>query len=694
MRIRFLLTAVVGLLATLLLVATVSSVVSALGERRAAEHFLEVNEAAVQLLAAAGEWAVERGTTNGLLKTPEPVPSERRQAVLERRQRGDAALRSGLGRLRLLPEMRGAEPLIAETERNFRKIEELRARVDETLSKPLAERAAEVTDALVPSLTRLIESVGELRLALETVSRSPQSEIEHLVGLRHLTSQMAEYAGRERAALTGLVSSRQKMSTAQVRAVSGFRGHVELAWDTVKALRQRTDLPADLAAAMATVESGYFGTYGQLREAVLAAGATGEYALTGDEFLKRATEGIDTILVLARAMGHAAESAAERTRSESTLLLALHSALLAAGIALALVTFWVVLIRVVRPLTGMTAAMRRLAGGDTSVAVVGVGRRDEIGEMAKAVEVFKNNAVEMTRLQVEQEELKRQAERDRRRAAHELADSFEATVKEVVGSVSSSSTEMEATAQSMSSTADRTKHQALAVAAACEEASANVETVAAAAEELTASVAEIGRQVEQASRIAQSATEQGARTDATVHGLATAAQRIGEVVALIDDIASQTNLLALNATIEAARAGEAGKGFAVVASEVKALASQTARATEDIRSQIAAIQGATDTAVTAIREICGTIVEINSISAAITSAVEEQGAATQEIARNIQEAARGTEQVSANIGGVTTSTADTGAAASQVLSSANELAQQSARLTAEVDRFLATVRAA
>jgi methyl-accepting chemotaxis protein len=360
---------------------------------------------------------------------------------------------------------------------------------------------------------------------------------------------------------------------------------------------------------------------------------------------------------------------------------------LVAGIATALTR------AVVGPLAGLTATMKRLATGDTAVEIAGTGRGDEIGAMAQAVGVFKDNAIAMARLQAEQEALKRQAEAEKRQALEALAGGFEASVQGIVEAVSAAATEMEKTAETMSATAEETSRQAAVVGGAAEEASTNVETVATASEELSASIGEISRQVAQAAAIAGKAAEESRQTDETVNGLSQAAQKIGEVVALITNIASQTNLLALNATIEAARAGEAGKGFAVVASEVKSLATQTAKATEEIRSQIDTIQGETRNAVAAIQHIGGTIGEINEIATAIAASVEQQGAATQEIARNVQQAAAGTGQVSANIGGVASAAGETGAAATQVLASAGDLALQSERLRGEVGKFLAGIRA-
>jgi methyl-accepting chemotaxis protein len=354
---------------------------------------------------------------------------------------------------------------------------------------------------------------------------------------------------------------------------------------------------------------------------------------------------------------------------------------------------WLLTRGISSPIVRMTEAMKRLAGGDKAVEIPGVGRQDEIGAMAGAVQVFKDTAIEAERLAAQQAE--EQATRERRaRRLEELMGAFEAKVGNLVQSLSSAATEMEATAQTMSSTAGQTNQQSVAVAAASEQATANVQTVAAATEELASSVKEIGRQVTQSSQIAGKAVEEAKRTDATVQELANCAQRIGEAIGLINDIASQTNLLALNATIEAARAGDAGRGFAVVASEVKSLASQTAKATEEIAGQITQIQEATKGAVGAIKSIGTTITDINEIASMIAAAVEEQMAATQEIARNIQQAAQGTQVVYDNIAGVKLAATETGAAASQVLGSSGELSRHSHELSERVNDFLAGVKAA
>jgi len=412
---------------------------------------------------------------------------------------------------------------------------------------------------------------------------------------------------------------------------------------------------------------------------------------------------------------------------------------------------WIAQAGIARPLRSLAGTMEVLARGDYTAAVAAQDRRDEVGLMARSVEIFKQNGIEARRLaaeaeearirdeqrqrdeeareraaaearrqreeqarqaeerrqreaeeteraqaaerQAEQERSRIEAERLRREALLKLAGDFEAAVGGVVNAVASGATEMQATATSMTGIANTTSSQSLTAAAATEQAATNVQTVATASEELAASINEISNQVATASRIAQGAVEQADETDKIVQGLAAAADKIGEVVGLITTIAGQTNLLALNATIEAARAGEAGKGFAVVASEVKNLANQTARATEEIGQQISGVQDATRQAVDAIRNIGGTVGRINEINASIASAVEEQGAATQEIARNVEQAAAGTQEASTSVASVNRAAGEAGHAADQVLSASGELSAMADRLRSEVDRFLGQVRA-
>jgi methyl-accepting chemotaxis protein len=432
----------------------------------------------------------------------------------------------------------------------------------------------------------------------------------------------------------------------------------------------------------------------QLRRIALDSFTTGsvqDVPPTG--WFKASTERIDLFHKVEEKLGDDLRQAARKTKDEASAAFYGTLALMAGLMALALGVGVVLIKGFTSSLGRLAGTMERLALGDLDTMVGDTERTNEIGAMARAVLVFKEQGLRTVQLTRDQEEAKARAAAEQRRVLHQLADSFESSVKDVVGTVASASSEMQATATAMSATAQQTERQAGDVDQAAQDASGNVQTVAAAAEELTASIDEIARQVAESNSISQSAVTEAARTDKMVLGLADAVGKIGDVVKLINDIASQTNLLALNATIEAARAGEAGKGFAVVAGEVKNLANQTGRATDEIGSQIAAVQAATSDAVAAIRGIGDTIGRINEIATAIACSVEQQGAATLEIARNVQQASLATRHVSDTIGDVTQAAADTGVAAAQLLGAAGDLSRQSKHLRDEVDSFILRVRA-
>jgi methyl-accepting chemotaxis protein len=488
------------------------------------------------------------------------------------------------------------------------------------------------------------------------------------------------------------VANWRMLATRDVKGLATFKTNFEKAQQQIAAL-EKAALPSNLAALLASVKANV-GKYAE------AFDKTGPNLLLGDELYYKAITPVIVSTIgkmdnVKASIGQAFEKTTVETEDRIANTITTQEVVAGAAVLVGLLIAFFIARGIIGPLSGLTSGMKELAGGNFGVVLPGLDRKDEVGDMAQAVETFKVKAEEKARDEAEAK-VKQDlvAAKQRKADMIKLADDFESAVGEIVDTVSSASTELEASASTLTSTAQRAQELTTMVAAASEEASTNVQSVASATEEMTSSVNEISRQVQDSSRMAGEAVDQARKTNDRVGELSKAAARIGDVVELINTIAGQTNLLALNATIEAARAGEAGRGFAVVASEVKALAEQTAKATGEIGQQISGIQAATQESVNAIKEISGTIEKLSEISSTIAAAVEEQGAATQEISRNVQQAAQGTQQVSAHITDVQRGASETGSASSQVLSAAQSLSSDSNRLKLEVGKFLNSVRAA
>jgi methyl-accepting chemotaxis protein len=652
-----------------------------------------IAEASANMFRAMDRLRSDRSTTNRLVNTDQMLEPD-----MDRYLRGlrDAEMPAMSRALELLPtlaiERQQAE--LADFNRLFKTIIDEQKEFWQEIAKPKTSRRTALGKEYMDTATALLETLDKLSGILAAEVNHQDATIDQLLMIKQSAWLLRNTAG-ETSLLVSNGLAAGKLPADGQQNYTKLAGGIDTAWKALELATSGMKLPQSLSAALAANKTAYFDTqYVALRDRLIAALAKGDKPeVTANEWSPLTVGRLAAAVSVADA---ALESARDHTafqHDDALRSLILQCGLLIAAIALTFGAMTTVGRRVITPLHNIRDGMLKVAAGDLSVDTGYTSRRDEIGALAGALETFKQQAAD--KLKIETQERERNASATaRQRAIEAYVAEFETTVRDGLQQLGRASGEMRTTSNGLSNVSQQTNDRVQVAQKASSDASMSVESVASAAEELSASINDISQQAAHAAGIASRAVDQAQKTDGTVQGLAKSAGRIGEVVGLINTIAAQTNLLALNATIEAARAGDAGRGFAVVASEVKSLASQTAKATDDISEQIAEIQKVAGEAVEAIKGIGSIIGEVNEVATAIAAAVQEQGAATQEITRSTQYAAQGTKNVSENITGVKADADASAAAAANVKHASETLENQSQHLGHQVTDFLGKIRAA
>jgi methyl-accepting chemotaxis protein len=688
-----LLKSIIAVMATCVVVVLALGAWDSWGRLNTAGRMSTIAEASGYVFKAMHNLRTDRSTTfRGLNADVTMQPDT--ETYLKRIRGAEMPAMKSAAELLVNADFPGKATLIPEYNRLMQKLITLQADSWDQMSKPKASRS--------PGLAKEFQDhVDAVLVMLEKVSSSLSAAVNHndpvidqLLSIKQMAWLMRNTSGDASVIVSNALAT-GKITPELQKTYGKLVGGIETGWNALELASAGTQLPPALVTALATAKATYFEPqYLALRDRLIQAVAAGEKGeMPATAWTPLTVDKMSTAVVVAERALEEAKNQSQAQWSLAQRALILELILLGAAILLAVTAMVIVTRRVTTPLHRIRDAMLKVAAGELAVDAGYAEREDEIGALAGALETFKRQAAE--KAEIEQLERTRNAETlNRQQAVEQYIGSFEIQIRDALSALGNASDQMNSTSDGMAAVSTQTNVRVQDAARASSEASLNVQSVASAAEELSTSINDISRQASHAAGIASRAVNQARKTDDTVQGLAKTANRIGEVVGLINDIASQTNLLALNATIEAARAGEAGRGFAVVASEVKSLASQTAKATEDISEQIADIQKVANEAIEAIKSIGGIIGEVNEVATAIAAAVEEQGAATQEITRSTQQAADGTRNVSDNISGVSADADAAGAAAQDVKVASETLATQTRQLGNEVTDFLGKIRAA
>ncbi|MEH2550226.1 methyl-accepting chemotaxis protein [Bradyrhizobium sp. AZCC 2262] len=663
------------------------------GRLQAASRIAVIADASANMFKAMHNLRTDRSTTNRLLNSDAPMEADIEKYLRNIRDTEMPAMANALG---LLGGMEFAQQatLVPEFDRLFKAMTAMQKEFWDAMGKPKASRRPTLAKEYMDTATAMLETLDKLAASLAGAVNHQDATIDQLLAIKQIAWLLRSTAGEASLIVSNAINA-GKVAPETRLAYTKYAGGIDAAWSALELTASGMQLPPAISSAMAATKTAYFEPqYLSLRDRLLTQVAAGEKPeLTANQWTPVTVGRLSAAVTVAEAALDAAKDHAAYLRSAAQRSLTMQLALLTGALALAFGAMAIVTRRVIKPLHTMRDAMLKVAAGDLHVDTGYAARHDEIGALAGALETFKQQAADKVRIEAQERERNAGA-MARQQAIESYVGEFESMVRQTLSQLGDASGQMRTTSAGLSTISRQTNERVQVAGKASGEASMSVETVAAASEELSASINDISQQAAHAAGIASRAVGQARDTDGTVQGLAQSAGRIGEVVGLINTIAAQTNLLALNATIEAARAGEAGRGFAVVASEVKSLASQTAKATEEISEQIADIQKVAGEAIDAIKNIGGIIGEVNEVATAIAAAVQQQGAATQEITRSTQFAAQGTKNVSDNITGVKADADAAAAAAEDVKQASQTLETQSQQLGNQVTQFLGKIRAA